>query len=245
MHEPAARARRESPLSRAAVPPVLHLTAAPCIAHAIAAASAAQVQGEGGGASADDALPTEQPVELGSSWETLQRVSEGIGGTGEGTPSARGDGGGLRQASARWQRWLNEEIEAAARAGLPPPMTVGGAAVRAPRAAVSSSGGGGAGWILPPSLLPGQQSDWSYPDTRRATAAPPAQPQPQPQRQQHPRARPDGRPEPALAGEVVVVRGSGSPLGRQAALSSAVRTRPIPTTHPPSSDISDLSLTSL
>ena len=141
----------------------------------------------------------------GSNWETLQRVSEGIGGP----EQLRAAGGGLRQASARWQRWLHKEIDAAARAGLPPPMGASGATPR-PYGAVR------AGWILPPSLLPAHEDQSTYlasgATTRSASGAPPP---PQWSRTQ---GQLDA---PLLAGEVVVVRGSGSPVGRQAALSSA------------------------
>ena len=144
-------------------------------------------------------------AEAGSHWETLKRVSEGIGGP----EQLRTEGGGLRQASARWQRWLHEEIDAAARAGLPPPMTVSGATPQ-------PHGVAGSGWILPPSLLPAQEKRYSYHATgatSRDAAGPP---------QWSHRRGPDGQPRtPALSGEVVVIRGSGSPIGRQAALSSA------------------------
>ena len=155
-------------------------------------------------------------AEPGSNWETLQRVSEGIGSA---AGPVRKEGGGLRQASARWQRWLHEEIDAAARAGLPPPMTMSGAAAR-------PHGATGAGWILPPSLLPESQQQQQPVFSAAAPAGRAAPPPPPPPQWGHTSVGLDGRaaersPSPSLSGEVVVVRGSGSPLGRQAALSSA------------------------
>lgn len=145
-------------------------------------------------------------AEPGSHWEALKRVSEGIGGP----EQLRAEGGGLRQASARWQRWLHEEIDAAARAGLPPPMTVSGATPR-------PHGAAGSGWILPPSLLPAHEErspHYAAGATSSGASGPP--------QWSHRRGQPDGQPRtPALSGEVVVIRGSGSPIGRQAALSSA------------------------
>ena len=109
-------------------------------------------------------------AEPGSNWETLQRVSEGIGSA---AGPVRKEGGGLRQASARWQRWLHEEIDAAARAGLPPPMTMSGAAAR-------PHGATGAGWILPPSLLPESQQQQQQPVFSAAAPAGRAAPPPAP-----------------------------------------------------------------
>lgn len=127
-------------------------------------------------------------------------MSEGIGGP----ELLHRGGGGLRQASVRWRRWLHEEIDSAARAGLPPPMTS------------TYEAGGSRTWILPPSLL--SEHDRSFHPsgaTSRGGAGPPSQ-------WAHRQGQSDGDPsKPALAGEVVVVRGSGSPIGRQAALSSA------------------------
>ncbi len=159
-----------------------------------------QVNEEDSADGADLGGPTS--AEPGSNWETLQRVSEGIGGP----EQLRAAGGGLRQASARWQRWLHEEIDAAARAGVPPPMGASGATPR-------PYGAAGAGWILPPSLLPAHEDPSTYPPsgatTRNASGGPPWR-------------RTQGQLDaPLLAGEVVVIRGSGSPVGRQAALSSA------------------------
>ena len=126
--------------------------------------------------------------------EGLGVAADGVGATGR---------GGLAQASERLQRWLHEEIETALHAGLPPPMTVvggsqAGAFVLPP--SLSSLVAGGAA----PSVAPlDMQAPWL---TRPASGAP----RPQPAEGELP-----------LAGDVVVVRGSATALGRQAALSSA------------------------